>query len=421
MKFYIQSLGCPKNLVDSEEVTASFFDDGLELTYNEADAGILVLNTCSFIEASRQESYTQIERLIKLKGSSKKLFVMGCLPEMIRKDLFKKFPQIDGIMGVNRVRDGIKQLLAGEKDFFSSGSWQISESRAILTDPHTVYLKIAEGCNHKCAFCTIPSIRGRYRSRRMEDILNEAKELVANGSKELNLIAQDSTSYGIDLYQEFRLSQLLKELNKLGVWIRVMYMFPAMISDEVIDTIGSSENVVPYFDVPFQHFSSRILELMQRPAQDLDRLVSQIGKLDQSAIRATFICGYPGETEEDFDQLKDFIERSRFDRLALFSYSVEEDTASAKLPGRVLPVVQQDRMNQLYELQSRIIDEKNKQLIGTNQQVLFDSEDVGRTFRDAPDVDGLVEITNPPAEEGSIKTVRITDVQGYHYFGELIK
>ena len=419
MKFFVQSLGCPKNLVDTEMVVATMMDSGGELVYDEAQADILLLNTCSFIEDSRQESFEEIERLLEFSSKDKKLFVYGCLPQMWKKKLLRKYPQIDGIMGVNDLRVGIENLLAGTKSYFTEPMADEDSVRAILTSPHSVYLKIAEGCDHTCAFCTIPAIRGPFRSRELETIVAEAKLLVDNGAKEISLLAQDSTAYGQDIYGKLLLSGLLKELDKLGVWIRVMYMYPATVTVELLDTIGKSKHILPYFDVPFQHVSKTVLQRMGRGDVDIVALVAKIRTLKRASIRGTFIVGYPGETQEEFDELKSFLETSRLDRVALFAYSKEVDTVAAGLAGQLPESVKQARLEQVVDIHSKIVDKYNNDIVGKCVEVLFDNEIGGRTYRDAPDVDGYVELINGYGVVGSINKVKIVAAEGYTLKGEI--
>lgn len=394
-------------------------DHGGELVFEETQADILLLNTCSFIADSRAESCAEIERLIPLKAASKKLYVLGCLPQLWQQNLLQRYPQIDGIMGVNDLRQGVKSLLAGKNQFFTDPQPIEDSVRAILTAPHSVYLKIAEGCDHSCAFCTIPSIRGHFRSRELATIVAEAQLLVDNGVKEISLLAQDSTSYGRDIYGRLAFPELLKELDKLGVWIRIMYMYPATITDELLDSIASCRHVLPYFDIPFQHVSSSILGRMGRGNVDVVELVAKIRKIDRSAIRATFIVGYPGETEEEFEELKKFVSNSCFDRLAVFAYSQEDGTIAAGLVNQVAENVKQERLAQIVNMHSGVVDEYNEEIIGKEIKVLFDNELVGRTYRDAPNVDGYVELVAGEAIAGEIYSVKVTQAQGYVLKGEI--
>jgi len=419
--FFVESLGCPKNLVDTEQVVARLMESGYKMTLSEEDADILLLNTCSFIESARAESLSEIERLLVYKKQNKRLFILGCLPQMWQDKLLKMYPQLDGIMGVNNVSEGIEKLLAGVREYTSSElpGKEISDSRALLTAGHSAYLKIAEGCDHKCAFCTIPAIRGSFRSRPVDQIIEEAEALVASGVQELSLIAQDSTSYGYDLAEKSSLAELLKELDQFDVWIRVMYMYPTSINAELLKVIKESKNILPYFDIPFQHISKNVLKEMRRSPVDIRKLIKEIKSIEGASIRATFIVGYPGETLQNFDELVEFIRDFQLDRVAVFCYSPEKGTGAAELKNQIAEDEKERRMNIIYDVQSKV-DEKNKQLINKEITVLFDSDISGRTYRDAPEVDGDVVLLKGSTQVGTIQKVRVTEARGYNLKGVLI-
>lgn len=435
-KVFIETLGCSKNLTDSE-IMLGILDDQFELCDDVADAEVLIVNTCSFIHDAKEESIDAILQLAKLKeGACEKLIVTGCLSQRYPDALIEEIPEIDAIIGTSNfyeINDVIDNLYMGnkEKKYIKSIDLLIPESlpRILTTPKHYAYLKIAEGCDNKCTYCIIPKLRGRYRSRKIEDIVEEANDLALLGVKELMIIAQDTTRYGIDLYDRPNLDVLLGELSKIESlkWIRVHYSYPDILDDTLLEGFFSNEKVINYFDIPVQHASDRILKLMNRRTSknDIESIVQKIRAKDPNAvIRTTVIVGFPGETEDDFEILMDFTKNVRFDRLGAFAYSIEEDTPAALLKDQIDEDVKQDRRNRLMEAQMFISEELSYSKIGRTYEVVIEevAEEgkilVGRTAFDAPDIDGVVYVhTTLPLELGTFVLVKITDALEYDLIG----
>ncbi len=436
-KVFIETLGCSKNLTDSE-IMLGILDDRFELCDDVADAEVLIVNTCSFIHDAKEESIDAILQLAKLKeeGACEKLIVTGCLSQRYPDALLEEIPEIDAIIGTSNfheINDVVDALYNGstEKKFIKHVDLLIPESlpRILTTPKHYAYLKIAEGCDNKCTYCIIPKLRGKYRSRKIEDIVDEAKDLVALGVKELMIIAQDTTRYGIDLYERPNLDVLLGELSKIEdlKWIRVHYSYPDILDDTLLEGFFANEKVINYFDIPVQHASDRILKRMNRRTSkhDIEQIVEKIRKRDPEAvIRTTVIVGFPGETEDDFDILMDFIQKIRFDRLGAFAYSNEEDTPAALLKDQLDEDVKASRSNRLMEAQMIISEALSYEKIGRTYEVVIEevAEEgkilVGRTAFDAPDIDGVVYVhTSLPLELGTFIKVKITDALEYDLIG----
>ena len=434
MKAGIISLGCAKNLVDTEVMLGLLRENGVELTKKPREADILIVNTCAFIETAKQESITTILNMAEYKntGKCRSLIIAGCLGQRYGQTLLDELPEADAIIGTgawHRIMEAVRETMDGKRVVLIGENETIYDAKTprILTTPnYTAYLKIAEGCDNRCSFCAIPMIRGRYRSRAVEDIVLEAKQLAANGVKELNLIAQDTTAYGRDLYGEPSLARLLRELVKIdGVrWIRTLYSYPRFFTDELIDLIASEEKLVKYVDLPLQHADDAMLRQMRRAdtRASMETLLEKIReRIPGVAVRSTFIVGFPGETDEQFAALYSFLEAQRFDKAGVFTYSAEEGTAAAELPGRVSEEVMQGRYHELMSLQCKISEEINQSLEGKELDVLIEGSDeeqenvaYGRSYREAPEVDGQVFVEGlANVQPGNLVHVRVA--QGFTY------
>ncbi len=407
LKTAIVSLGCSKNLIDSEVMVQSILNDAYEITDDLATAEVIIINTCGFIESAKQESIDTILEMAQYKdsGSCKLLIASGCMAERYKEELMKELPELDAVVGTGDykdITDIIKRALAGEK-VVRYGHQELVDidklPRRISTFGASAYLKIAEGCDNRCSYCIIPSLRGRYRSRRFEDIIEEAVELSRNGIRELNVIAQDITRYGKDLYGSYRLSELIKALAAIqGIeWIRLMYSYPDEFNDELIKTMAEEEKVCKYLDIPIQHASDRILKGMRRRSSR-EKILQLITKLRTSmpdiTLRTSLIVGFPGETEEDFRELYDFVAQVKFNRLGVFAYSREEDTPAYDMPDQVAEEVKQERLDKIMVLQRDISLENNNRLMGKTLKVLIEGfsegQYFGRSYMDAPEIDGKV-------------------------------
>ncbi len=433
------SLGCAKNQVDGEMLMASLACDGFQLSDDVGVCDIAIVNTCGFIESAKKESIDEILELAQLKqeGRIKKIVVTGCLAERYKDEIMKSIPEADAVIGIGangNISTLLKDLLKDEKIevFPDKYDLPLSGDRVLTTPSYFAYLKIAEGCNHRCSFCAIPLIRGGFRSRPMDNIIAEANKLVDNGAKELILIAQDTSMYGVDLYKEFSLAKLLKELCKIEKlkWVRIMYCYPDTVTDELIDTIATEEKIVKYIDMPLQHANGRILKNMRRKGdrQSLTEMINKMkAKIPGLIFRTTFIVGFPGETEEEFSELCEFAKEMKFDKMGCFAYSREEDTKAAEMDDQIDEDVKYHRAEILTEMQMRIMEEKGDEYIGKTLDVLVEGFDryaecmFGRSYMDAPDVDGKVFFTaenKPPF--GSFVKVKITEAMDSDLMGELI-
>ena len=432
MKAGFVSLGCAKNLVDTEVMLGIMQARGIELTANPADADILIVNTCAFILSAKEESITTILNLAEYKaGRCRSLIVAGCLGQLYKRELLDEMPEVNAIIGTgawNRIMEAIAETLSGRRVILIGEREIIYDAktpRLRTTPPYTAYVKIAEGCNNRCSFCSIPLIRGRQISRPIEDIKAEVENLAAQGVKEINLIAQDTTAYGTDIYGKPKLVELLRELVKVDIhWIRILYAYPRRFSDELIDLIAAEPKICNYIDLPLQHASDKILKRMNRPdtRESIEALIKKIRtKIPGVVIRSTFIVGFPGETKEDFLKLKTFLQTQRFDKVGIFTYSREENTAAYDFPDQVPEEVMQERYHDLMSLQSLISQELNEILEGQELEVLIEGRDeevsevvAGRSYRDAPEVDGLVYIENDGrSQAGDI--VRVKVLAGFVY------
>lgn len=440
MKIGVVSLGCPKNLVDSETMLGLIHEENYEITNDPSEAEIIIVNTCGFIESAKEESINTILQMAEYKksGSCKYIIVTGCLSQRYAEELFNELPEADAIAGVevyDEIGSIIKRVMNGERFIMLERSkpdviYTSKETflpRILTTPSYTAYLKIAEGCDNCCSYCAIPKIRGPYRSKPMEQVLKEAKALANNGVKELIVVAQDTTRYGEDLPEgKMLLADLLKELNKIESlkWIRVMYCYPNNFTDELIETFASLDKVCKYVDLPLQHASNRLLASMNRydTREEVETLLAKLRKrIPGIVIRTTFIVGFPGETDADFEELKEFVEQQRFENAGVFAYSQEEGTVAGAMPNQITDEIKQERYHELMALQAQISEEIHKDTEGQNLEVLVEGieEDgsglhYGRSYREAPDIDGLVFIENP----GDIKPgcfVKVNILQGFTY------
>jgi len=419
------SLGCAKNLVDSEILLGGLNKTDITLTHNPEEADTIVVNTCGFLDIAREESVDTILQAAELKktGNLKELVVMGCLSERYPDELKKEIPEVDRIFGSNDHRQ-IVSFLTG-KEFAKDDPLFF---RSLMTPNHYAYLKIAEGCDNGCSFCSIPLMRGLQKSRTIPAIMDETERLVSNGTRELLVIAQDTTSYGWDLETKVYLSDLLRELNTINnlEWIRVHYAHPAHLSQRIIDAMAECDKVCNYLDMPIQHAVDTILKSMKRGlGQDgirnrIHRLRSAIPEI---AIRTTLIVGYPGETEHDFNSLRDFVEEMKFDRLGIFTYSEEEGTGAAHLDDNIPRQVKDDRKNILLEIQHEISLDRNESFVGKTLKVLVDQEgenvSVGRTEYDSPEIDNIVHIQGK-VDKGNFVRVKIESANEYELIGSII-
>ena len=441
-KIYLESLGCSKNLVDSEVIAGCLRKSGYTFTTSKEEAAIIIVNTCAFIKDATQEAIDTIFKLATLKkeGTCRKLVVAGCLPQRYGKQLIKKLKDVDLFVGVGEFAR-IGELLKEERVELSPPALYIrtptflldhNTPRILSTPNHTAYVKIAEGCSHRCSFCTIPTIKGPYRSRPPESIITEVKNLAEKGTKEINLIAQDTTFYGKDLTNKKDLAYLLKQLSQInGIeWIRMLYCHPDHFSHDLINTIKEEKKICNYIDLPLQHISDDILKRMGR-SKDSTKIRKLIKAIRENIpniwIRTTFMVGFPGETEKDFNVLMDFARVVEFEHLGTFRYSDEEGTKAYRLKGKVPAHVIEERYHTLMSLQSNISLEKNQRLIGSLQRVLIEGINeendmlLGRTFFQAPDIDGIVYVAEGEAAIGEMLEVRITDASEYDLFGEILQ
>ncbi len=435
------SLGCEKNRVDAEMLMYSLREYGYQLVEDVADADVAIVNTCGFIESAKQESIDEIIELGKLKaeGKIKKIIVTGCLAQRYKQEIAENLFEVDAVAGIGanqNIAEIVEQTLKDEKpEVFPDKLLLPLEGKRIQSTPYYYsYIKIAEGCSNCCSYCAIPLIRGKFRSRKMENILQEAKELAENGVKELIVIAQDTTKYGSDIYGELSLAKLLKKLCKIeGLkWIRLLYCYPESLTDELIDTIANEEKIVKYIDLPMQHCNEAVLERMNRKG-NMETLREKINKLRSKipdiTIRTTFITGFPGETEEDFNELALFAKEMKFQRLGCFAYSQEENTKAALMDEQIDEEIKQKRAEIIMEQQQLIMEEYCKNLKGKTIEVLFEGYDryaecyFGRSQADAPEVDGLVffTINGQKPQVGDFVKVRINDYLGCDPVGEMIK
>ena len=436
-RYAFVSLGCPKNLVDSEKMLGTLALDGYTLVSDPEDTDFVIVNTCGFIESSRLESKSVIREMLDLKrqGKTKGVIVAGCLPERVGGSLLDELPEIDHLVGVfgrdeiNRVADHLIGGAAEQRELFRPAPIAALDDRARLriTPRHFAYLKISEGCDRTCTFCAIPKMRGKHVTKPVDMVIAEAQELARDGVRELIVVAQDTTYYGMDLYGEVRLTELLRELETVeGIdWIRLMYLYPINFTDELIGLIADSNKIIPYLDMPLQHVNDRVLKRMQRRV-NRKRTVELIDKLRATipnlVLRTTFIVGFPGETDEQFRELKDFARETEFQRMGVFTYSVEPGTPAVRLDGHLPEEVKATRRDELMELQQAVAFEFADSLLGYELDVLIDTHvenDVwlGRTYADAPEIDGCTYVTGTEINVGDFVSTELVERDGYDLVG----
>ena len=439
MKILFVSLGCDKNLVDSEMMLGMLQEKGFSFTDDEAEADIVVVNTCCFIGDAKEESINTLLEMAQLKesGQIKALIAAGCLAQRYKEEIQKEIPEVDAIVGttaIDSIVAAVEEVLEGRKSnhYADLNAKPVTDKKRIVTTGgHFAYLKIAEGCNKRCTYCIIPKVRGNYRSVPMENLLKEARKLAEGGVKELILVAQETTLYGVDLYGEKSLPRLLHELAQIpGIyWIRILYCYPEEITEELIQAIKEEPKVCNYLDIPIQHASDRILRRMGRKTDqaDLRRIIGRLREeIPDICLRTTLITGFPGETEEDFEELLDFVDEMEFDRLGVFPYSQEEDTPAAELEDQIPEELKVERQSQVMELQQEIAFEKAEDMVGRVLTVMVEGkiadEDayVTRTYQDAPNVDGYLFLnTTATLMTGDFVKVLVTDSNEYDLIGEI--
>ena len=433
------SLGCSKNLVDTDVMLKKLYDAGFEITPDETEAEIVVVNTCGFIESAKQESIDNILDIAWLKehGKCKHIIATGCLVERYREEVMNELPEVDALVGVGSLCDiaeACNAVMRGEKytSFRDKNTSELGGERILTTADHTAYLKIGEGCDNRCTYCAIPLIRGGFRSRTIEDIVKEAKDLEALGVKEVNLIAQDTTRYGLDIYGKYSLADLVKAIcdNTDIPWIRLLYCYPDKITDELIDELKNNPRLVKYMDIPIQHIADPVLERMNRHGGTalIKETVKKLrDRVPGIVLRTTAMVGFPGETEEDFVELCEFVKEARFDRFGAFTFSPEEGTAAAEMDDQIDEQIKQDRYDTLMQTQLTVSEELSAEKIGQTLTVLCDGYDTvaeihyGRSYADAPDVDGRVYFKSPKRlAPGTFCEVKITEALDYDVIGETI-
>lgn len=433
------SLGCAKNQTDAEIMLGILAEDGFNIVYDPAEADVIVVNTCGFIESAKQESIDTILEMAEYKnGRCKLLIVTGCLAERYSKEILTELPEADAVLGTgdyDKITEIIKEAFDGKKPVLCGHKDRTPEERLpriLSTPPYTAYLKIADGCDNNCTYCAIPKIRGHFRSRAIENIVEEARDLAENGVRELILIAQDTTRYGADLYGEYSLDKLLLELVKIDKieWIRVHYFYPEAITDSLIDVMAKYDKICNYIDMPVQHANNNILRRMARRTsreQMMEKINKIRKKMPDSVIRTSIIVGFPGETQEQFEELCDFVREIKFDRMGVFAYSQEEDTAAAEFENQIDENVKQSRLDTLMTMQQGISLELNKAKIGKTLEVIVEGYDeesflfYGRSRGDSIEVDGKVYFgTETEVNEGDIINVEILDADEYDLTGRRI-
>ncbi len=434
MKVGFVSLGCSKNLVDTEMCIGIFKKEKYEIVNNPAEAEIIVINTCGFIESAKEEAINTILEMAEYKtnGNCKYLIVIGCLVQRYKLDLQKALPEVDLFLTIDEYKDFWEKVSNLLNQKIESKNPLDYLQRVISTGNTTAYLKIAEGCSNNCTYCAIPYIRGPYISRKMEDVLEEAELLAEKGIKELIVIAQDTTKYGIDIYGEPKLAELLEKLCKIEgfKWIRFLYAYPESITDELIKTVKNNEKICKYFDIPLQHFSDKVLKMMNRKSDSLsiEKIINKIRKeIPNVILRTTMIVGFPGEENDDFLKLYEFVNSTKFEKLGAFKYSKEDGTPAAKIKTQVHSRTKQSRLDKLMQMQQKIAQIKLEEKIGNIYEVLVDgfTEDkkylIARSYMDIPNEDGVIFITNDrKTNVGEFKKCRITEVKQYDLIGEII-
>ncbi len=439
IRIHMNSLGCAKNLVNAEQMLALLRQEGMEIVEDPALADAAIVNTCGFIDAAKQEAIDVILETAALKeqGNLKALVATGCLVERYQDEIMAELPELDAVCGTGSYTDivqAVRQALAGKKAAFLQPAAQaaLEGGRRLLTPAYSAFLRIAEGCNNHCSYCVIPSLRGPFRSRTMESIVKEARELAEQGAKELLVVAQDTTRYGTDLYGRRALPELVEQLCQIpGVeWVRLHYLYPDELDDELLDVMERCPAAIPYFDIPIQHISDRVLKQMNRRGDGAlirERIETIRRRFPEAVIRTSLIVGFPGETEEEFDQLYRFLDEYKLERAGVFSYSQEEGSAAAAMEGQIAEEEKQRRREILEELQDAVMDEFSQGLVGRTMKTLccgYDEEQnvyIGRTYMDSPDVDGVLFFTaDKPVEEGDFVQVEIQSAVGAELIGQAV-
>ena len=440
---HLVSLGCPKNLVDSEVILGRLGAEGFVVSQEPETSDILMVNTCGFIESAKEESINEILELVKLKEQdpAKRVVVAGCLGQRYPEELAKEIPEIDAIVGMSeypKMPEILSNLMSEVREAREADRVHVGDithpaysedSRLRLTPGHSAYLKISEGCDNPCTFCSIPSFRGRFRSKDPQHVIREAHELVASGTREINLISQDLTSYGSDIDGDYLLPEIMGELDKVeGIdWIRLLYTYPYKFSDEMIDAVARLETVIPYIDMPIQHIDDTMLKRMGRRMGEIDTVElfrKMRDRIPNLVLRTTFIVGFPGETREMFQKLIDFVKEFRLERVGVFTWSPEEGTPAEKLPDRVPREEQERRREELYLVQQQVAFDWNRERVGTEVDVLLDSECdktgqwLGRSFAEAPEIDSVIRIPTNAGEIGDIVRCRIVEMDEYDLIAE---
>mgnify|MGYP005774613845 FL=1 len=434
------SLGCPKNQLDAEVMLHELYDAGFEIVSEDIDADVVIVNTCAFIESAKQESIDNIIDIgwLKKNRQLKGIVVTGCLAERYRDAIFDELPEVDAVLGVGSIHEivnAVKSAAKGKRysSYLDKDCVRLGGERIITTPEYYAYLKIAEGCDNRCTYCAIPNIRGRFRSRPMEELVDEAKVLEGLGVEELVIVAQDTTKYGVDLYGEYKLAELIHKISEATTipWLRVLYCYPDKITDELIAEFRNNPRLLKYIDLPIQHISENILRRMNRHGgSDVVRsAIARLREVPDMVIRTTVICGFPGETEADFEELCEFIKETRFDRLGAFAYSREEDTPAYDFADQVDEQIKQDRVDIVMAEQSRISEELNRKKIGEVLEVISEGWDevsgayFGRSYADAPEIDGKVyfRAKKNTVSDGEFVRVRVTEAVDYDLVGEIVK
>ena len=438
MKVGFVSLGCSKNLVDTEKTIGVFKSNGYEIVVDSKEAEVIVINTCGFIEKAKEEAINTILEMSEYKKRKcKYLIVMGCLVERYKNELIKAIPEVDLFIKYseyNTLWQQIENLLTGKKQIEDNkySAFEDIKERIISTGNNYAYLKIADGCSNRCTYCAIPYIRGPQISRKKEDILEEANKLVKDGYQELILIAQDTTKYGIDIYGKPMISQLLKELCKIKDlhWIRFLYAYPENIDDELIKVVKENSKICKYFDIPIQHISDKVLKMMNRKSngKSIRELIKKLRKeISNVVIRTTVMVGFPGETKDDFEELYDFLKETKFDKLGCFEYSREDGTSAARMEKQIHPMTKKSRYNKIMSLQQKISKENLQSQIGKNVEVFIEEKInnkiyIGRTYMDVPEIDGVAYLkTDKNIDIGHFTRAKIVDVDEYNMYVEDIE
>jgi ribosomal protein S12 methylthiotransferase len=433
--FAFVSLGCPKNLVDSERMLGKLAQDGYTLTSEAEGADVVVVNTCGFIEPARQESLAVIRQMLQLKKDGKvgSVVVAGCLAERKKDELLRDVPELDQIVGVfgreeitQVVKRAVSQHHEQQSLFRPAPVRALSDTaRLRITPRHYAYLKISEGCDRLCTFCAIPGMRGKHVTKPIDEVLLEARELADDGVRELIIVAQDTTYYGMDLYGRVRLAELLRELDQIDglEWIRVLYAYPINFTDELIETLATGKKIIPYLDLPLQHINDRMLRRMQRRVNraETENLLARLRRaILELVLRTTMIVGFPGETEREFEELLEFVQEAKFERLGVFPYSFEPGTPATRLDEHLSEEVKNDRRDRLMAVQQEVAFDWNRRQVGREMEVIIDGPDpevpnhwLSRSHADAPDIDGLVRVKGKGLKAGDLVRSKITAADGY--------